>query len=654
MVEWRTPTEVPADEEAPVRRPTLVVSGLLALVLVALAAWQVPRLLGGDDTGDRDAAQAFARAWTGGGLAALAWDPASGADPAGQVAALTAGLLPGGTDRPAAVSVLGVRRDGDRSTAELDVRWDLGVAWQYRTTLPLTRSGSTWRPVLTPAVVQPTLTPGRVLRSRQVLAPRAAVTDRAGAPIVTDRPVVDVGLQPSRAPDLAASTAQVASLTGVDGAGLLTRARAARPDAFVEVVTLRREAYDALRDRLRPVPGVVLREGVRQLAPTPAFARALLGSVGPATADAVARSGGRVRADQSVGLSGLQARFDAQLTGTPGITVESVDAAGGAPTTLQTSPPVPGTALQLTLDQGVQQAADAALAASAPAGRRSALVALQPSTGDVLAVANAGPDGPGVDRALTGRYPPGSTFKIASTLALLRPGLRPDDVVPCPATVTVSGKVFRNAEAEQLGPVPFRTDFAQSCNTAFVGSAGRVTGAQLQSAAQDLGYTSYDLGVGATGGAVPPGDDPVEHAADMIGQGTVLASPLAVAVSAATVGSGALHAPRLLAGSPPAAPGPALPQAAALQALLREVVTSGTGTALRAVPGGPVGGKTGTAEFGTDVPPQTHAWFAGVQGDLAFAVLVEDGGFGGAVAAPVAATFLTDLQTGGVAGTATG
>ena len=627
------------------RRPTLVLSGLLVLVVVAVAVWQVPKLLRGDDHGDRQAATAFASAWADGTLAALPWDPASGPDPAGQVAALTAGLLPGSTDRPAAVTVAAVRRDGDRATADLDVRWELGTTWQYRTQLPLRRSGDRWRPVLSPAVVEPVLVAGRVLRSRVVQAPRAAITDRTGAPIVTDRPVVDVGIQPSRAPDLAGSTAQVAALTAVDPAALLARARAAKPDAFVEVVTLRQDAYTALRDQLRPIPGVVLRQGVRQLAPTQAFARALLGSVGPATAEVVAGSGGTVRADQTVGLSGLQQRFDAQLSGRPGITVEAVDASTGAnPQALQTTPPVPGTPLQVTLDQRVQQAADAALAARTPAGKVSALVALQPSTGDVLAVANTGPDGPGVDRALTGRYPPGSTFKIASTLALLRQGLTPDQVVPCPAQVTVSGKSFSNAEAEQLGPVPFRTDFAQSCNTAFVGSAGRVTPAQLQAAARDVGYSAYDLGVGATGGDVPAGDDPVEHAADMIGQGKVLASPLAVAVSAATVAAGALHPPRVLAATPAAPPGAALPQAGVLQALTRLVVTSGTGNALLGVPGPPVGGKTGTAEFGSQVPPQTHAWFAGYQGDLAFAVLVEDGGFGGAVAAPVAAAFLTALQ----------
>ncbi|HEU0103053.1 MAG TPA: penicillin-binding transpeptidase domain-containing protein [Mycobacteriales bacterium] len=626
------------------RRPTLVLSGLLALVLAAVAVWQVPRLFG-DDDGDARAARAFAAAWTGGTLADLPWDPAGGPDPAGQVAALTAGLLPDAADRPAAVSVVAVRGEGDTATADLDVRWEVGAPWRYRTQLPLRRSGDTWRPVLSPAVVQPALTPGRVLRTRVVQAPRAAVTDRTGAPIVTARPVVDVGIQPSRAPDLTGSTRQVAALTGVDAAGLLTRAQAARPDAFVDVVTLRREAYDAVRDRLRPVPGVVLREGVRQLAPTTAFARALLGSVGPATAEAVSRSDGRVRAGQEVGLSGLQQRFDAQLGGTAGLTVEAVDAATGANAqSLLSTPPAPGTPLQLTLDPRVQQAADAALAARTPAGKVGALVVLQPSTGDVLAVANTGPDGPGVDRALTGRYPPGSTFKIASTLALLRQGLTPDEVVPCPAQATVSGKVFVNAEAGQLGPVPFRTDFAQSCNTAFVGSARRVSGAQLQAAARDLGYGTYDLGVGAFGADVPAADDPVEHAASLLGQGRVLASPLAVAASAATVAAGALHPPRVLATGTAPAPGPGLPQAGVLQELTRLVVTSGTGTALSAVPGGPVGGKTGTAEFGTEVPPRTHAWFAGYQGDLAFAVLVEDGGFGGAVAAPIAAALLTGLQ----------
>ncbi len=610
------------------RRPTLLLTAASLAAVLGVGGWQGARLLG-DDDGDRRAAEAFAADWAGGEVPALA--------------GVTAGLTPQEDDRPTDVSVVSVRRDGDRATAVLDVRWELGAPWRYRTELPLRRTGDAWRPVVAPAVAHPDLADGRRLRSRLVQAPRAPITDRAGAPIVQDRPVVTVGLQPSRATDLAATVARVADLTGVEAPPLLERAQGARPDEFVEVVVLRREAYDAVRPELRPVPGVVLREGTRQLAPTAAFARALLGSVGPATAEVVARSAGRVRADSSVGLSGLQRSFEEQLGGTPGLEVEVVDGSGEVVRSLSSTPPVPGTPLQVTLDPAVQTAADTALAA-APGDRGAALVVVQPSTGDVLAVANAGPDGPGTDRALTGRYPPGSTFKTASALALLRTGLQVDDVVPCPATVSVEGKSFRNAEAEVLGDQPFSVDFAHSCNTAFVGSAERISSAQLEAAAADLGLTSYDLGTAASGADVPVTDDAVEHAAQVLGQGRVLSSPLAVAVAAATVESGRLRLPRLLAQAPASAPGPELPEAAALQALTRSVVTEGTGTALRDVPGEPVRGKTGTAEYGTAVPPRTHAWFAGSSGDLAFAVLVEDGGFGGQAAAPIAAELLRALR----------
>ncbi len=623
-------------------RRSLVLAAAAALVVAGGAAVGVPRLLA-DDEGDREAAAAFARAWTAGTLEDLPWAQASGVDPAGQVAALTAGLTPAEQDRPASVELTGVLREDDTATAELVVRWELGTTWEYRTRLPLVRADDRWQPVLSPAVVHPELTAGAVLRSRIGQAPRAGITDRTGAPIVTARPVVTVGLQPSRAADLPTTVARVAAVTGVDRTALLSRATSAKPDAFVEVITLRREAYDAQRAVLRPLPGVVLREGVRQLAPTTAFARALLGSVGPATAEIVERSDGAVRPDQVVGLSGLQSRYDAQLAGTAGVTVETVGPAGSPDRPLLSTPPVPGTPLQVTLDPAVQQAADAALL-TVPAGKTAALVVVQPSSGDVLAVANNGPQGPGLDRALTGRYAPGSTFKIASTLALLREGLTPDETVACPATATVSGKRFSNAEDEVLGDQPFRVDFADSCNTAFVGSADRITSEQLQVAARDLGYGAYDLGVGAATADTPVTADPVQHAAQVIGQGKVLASPLSVAVSAATVATGRLRPPRLLMSEPAAAPGPALPQAADLQALTRLVVTQGTANVLADVPGAPVSGKTGTAEFGTDVPPRTHAWFTGFSGDLAFAVLVEDGGFGGAVAAPVAEALLRGLR----------
>jgi cell division protein FtsI/penicillin-binding protein 2 len=115
---------------------------------------------------------------------------------------------------------------------------------------------------------------------------------------------------------------------------------------------------------------------------------------------------------------------------------------------------------------------------------------------------------------------------------------------------------------------------------------------------------------------------------------------------AATVDAGTYHAPRLVAGSPAdmAAPAPLNPTVVTgLRQMMAEVTSAGTGTAA-SVPGKPqVSGKTGTAEFGPGNPPATHAWFIGYQGDIAFAVLVEGGGVGGSVAAPLAARFVAAL-----------
>jgi cell division protein FtsI/penicillin-binding protein 2 len=148
------------------------------------------------------------------------------------------------------------------------------------------------------------------------------------------------------------------------------------------------------------------------------------------------------------------------------------------------------------------------------------------------------------------------------------------------------------------------------------------------------------LGLPTFGGSFPVPSGPVDHAAAALGQGRVEVSPLKMAEVAAAVAAGAWHPPRLLTDAPPGAARPLDPTVVgALQQMMGLVVTEGTGRAA-ALPGSPVHGKTGTAEFGTGVPPRTHAWFIGYRDGLAFAVLVEDAGFGGEVAAPIAAKFL--------------
>jgi cell division protein FtsI/penicillin-binding protein 2 len=306
-------------------------------------------------------------------------------------------------------------------------------------------------------------------------------------------------------------------------------------------------------------------------------------------------------------------------------------------------------------------------------GPASAIVALRPSTGAVLAAAS-GPGSNGYDTALLGQYAPGSIFKIVDSLAMLRNGMTPDSKVECTPSLTVDGRTFKNAEgypASSLGSVTLRDAFAHSCNTAFINARDGVSQAQLESAATSLGVAveAPALGAAAFLGSVPGQSEGTEHAASMIGQGKVLLSPLAAAVMAGSVGKGAPVSPQLVlnpgagtgqsaptASTPPAsalptvsaeppAESPGTPvtatEAASLADMMRAVVTSGHAGFLSAVPGAPVGAKTGTAEFGNDNPPKTHAWIVAVHGDLAVAVFVEDGGLGATTSGPLLKEFLT-------------
>ena len=629
------------------RLPWLLAAIVLVVAIVAGTLVWRSRAAAQEDRAARAAATAFAAAWQGGRLESVAYAGAAPADVQRASAALTKGLAGA---RPT-VRLGALTRSGDTAAGSARVSWALpGTgAWEYDVPLRLERSGERWA-VRATSPEQSMFAPvpaTSTLRLKRVPAKRGEVLGPAGKAIVTERPVVDVGVQPARVkgdPTQLATT--LAGVVGVQAAPLAARIKAAGSNAFVDVITLRRSDYDPLRAKLKPLPGVVFRERTQSLGPTRDFARALLGSVGPVTAEMVAAGKGRYAAGDSAGLSGLQRRYDERLGGRAGVTLLAVGASGGPIQEVFARPPTAGQAVTVTLDPAVQQAADGALAG---ASGEAALVAVDVQTGAVLAVANS--PASGLNRALVGRYPPGSTFKVVSTLALLGKGLQPGQTVSCPPTATVQGRVFRNYEGERFGAVPFRTDFTQSCNTAFVGLSSRLDDDDLTTTALALGIGApWSLGVDAYSGSVPRTQSPVDKAAATFGQGRVLVSPLALAVATASVARGSYLAPTLVTEPAPAArPGPVpLPaaQVATLRSLMREVVTSGTGTALRSVPGAPVSAKTGTAEFGAASPPLTHAWITGWQGDVAFAVFVGTGKSGGTVAGPVAARFLTGLAGG--------
>jgi cell division protein FtsI/penicillin-binding protein 2 len=603
--------------------------GALALVAAAVAfaiLWREDR-----PPGARDTLSSYLAAWTRGddaGAAALTDNERAAA------AALLANRrgLDGAHVR---ATLVGLDTRGGDATGTVRVRWDVPTIgpWSYQTKVALYRQGSHWHIAWRPTAIHPRLTAaGLRLGTVRDDPSRAPILARDGAPLISGRSVVRVGIDRATVRDIDATAADLAALLHVNAADLARAARRAGPKQFVGARTLRAAEYAPLSERLSEIQGVQTVKGTAQLAPSRSFGRALLGTVAPATAEQIAASHGAVAVGDDVGQWGLEARYQSRLAGTA--TRRIVIRKRGVPTaTLLVRRGKDGRALRTTLDRAVQRAAETALDGRTD---KAALIAVQPSTGDILAVANR-PTESTFDRAIEGRYPPGSTFKVISTTALLRDGLRPAETVACPKTITVGGKQFRNFEGEAASGVPFAQDFAQSCNTAFVSLAPRLALGALTS-------TARLFGLGRTRASqVPPGHDAAARAATMIGQDRILASPLALAGVAATVANGRWRAPRLLptdqhTAGPPLRPG----ELTTLRALMRLVVTSGTGAALAGLPGD-IAGKTGTAEFGSGNPPPTHAWFIAYRGDLAVAVLVERGQSGASVAAPIAQRFFEAL-----------
>ncbi|HEV7657053.1 MAG TPA: penicillin-binding transpeptidase domain-containing protein [Mycobacteriales bacterium] len=619
------------------RRRSPTFAALIVIVaLLASGCWWNKK-----ESGPSDAAQAFLAAWAGGDVpnAAAQTDDANTA--ATMLQQFSTGL---GAGAKVATTLGAVTEQDDaHATAAYTATWTLpGVAapWKYGGTLPLTHTGDNWTVGWSAADLHPRLTAEGLqkLSVTSVLPARAALEDSAGAPLFARTDVVTVGVQPSKVTDLASLAARLAAVLKIDGADIVADVKKAKPDSFVTVITLRRTDYLTIKPQIYNLPGTVFQEGTQLLAPTRTFAQPLLGRVGFPTADQLKQLGAGYTAQSQVGVSGLQKELNGQLGGKPGAQVMA-----GADL-LADLDGTPGTPVRTTLDRSVQTAADAAVATVPQA---AALVAIRPSTGAILAVSDN--TQASFELGLGGKFPAGSTFKIVTSTALLKAKVvQPTSAVNCPGTVVVYGKEFENENRFDLGRVPLRTAFAKSCNTTFTGLSQQLDDGDLPAAAALYGVgTDWNLTAPSFGGSVPAPKDDTEKAADAIGQGRVEVSPLTMALIAAQVAKGGPVVPALIDGADPAGAAPAGPPAAVLPALremMRAVVTEGTATLLSGVPGGPVSGKTGTAEYGTAVPPRSHAWFTGFQGDLAFAVFVQDGQSSGTTAVPVARSFLTGLR----------
>ena len=646
------------------RRSPLPARGRFTTVCRAAAVAASLILLGGSvaacgSDGPGDTLDTFLNGWKSGDLSKVGFVDAAGksmksAEVYAEITSLS-GDLPLTT---LVVSRVGETKEtGEIASSPVKVDWTLpnGAPWSYESSVRMTKRNSDgWRVIWEPTIVHTELTSGDRFELRRVAADRATILDAAGKPIVTPRPVVTVAIDPARVTDVKALTTALSAAfkkikVTVDLSKLQSRIDQAQPGSRIDLVTLRREDYLKIRPDVRPLAGTTFPEGTLDLAPTRSFARALLGTVDLATREDIDANPDTVAQGDKVGHGGLQQRYDAGLRGTSG---QSVVIARKAPdgtvsaAQVYSTKPVPGKPVKITIDARTQTAADAAVAAEK---QPSALFAIKVSDSSVLAVAN-GPDGGSDNVALTGQVPPGSTFKMVSALGLLqKKAVTAAAPVECPRTKKVGARQFKNAHNMALGRVAFHTDFAKSCNTAFVTVAPKLGADGLQAAGTALGLgAEWDLGVPAFSGKVSPGDSPEELAAASFGQGKTVVSPVAMASATAAVARGKFRQPRLVlepAPLSPAADGEAIERAALdpLRAMMREVITSGTGTALKDVPGPPVYGKTGTAEFESG-SPETHAWFIGWQGDVAFAVMVQKGGAGADTAVPIVERFLTALN----------
>lgn len=521
--------------------------------------------------------------------AALTTDPAS----ADVLAKLYASL-----GKDVRFEVSGVQRAEDAATFTLAATWKFGpekaTEWTYTTQGSAKAGGDDWKIQWDPATVAPGLDEGPLSYSTLGPQPAARVLDRTGADLLTQHIVTLVDIAPGADVNTVAALLNPVAPT-ITPESLIGELAAGKT---VTAVTLREEDLLPIQEQLAALPNVTLRPQTRLLATD--------------------------RALTSPTLSGLSELWQQRSDAAAGWAVSAQTASGPRRVGGQDAEPVGD--ISSTLDIAMQQAAENALA---PLTTPAAIVAIQPSTGNLLAVAQNAPADAQGPIALTGLYPPGSTFKTVTVSAALQAGqVTPDSIVGCPGTENIEGRQIPNDDNFELGDVPLHTAFARSCNTTMGRLAVDLPPDGLTKAAAQLGLGIDYVAPGMTTvtGSVPVADTSALRVEEGIGQGKVTASPFGMALVAATLAHGSVPAPTIVQGEPgvPNSTPEPLPSGVdeQVRAMMRETVTGGTATQLQDIPD--MLGKTGTAEYIDDT--HAHGWFVGIRGDLALAVFVSDAG----------------------------
>ena len=526
------------------------------------------------------------------------------------------------------------------------------------------------------------------IRIRPVAAPRGILFDRNGLALVDNRPAFTLSLIPRELEDRDAVVARLSVLLKIPAGELMEALERVAPDS-IRPVRVRRgltlEDVTKVEERKLELPGVIVEVEPQRTYPTSTFAAHLLGYVREVSDEQMKQ--GRYRRGDMIGQSGLERLLDEYLRGRDGGERIEVDAYGRPVQLMRRDEPNPGAQVITTIDRRIQEAAEQAMA-----GKAGSVVVIDPRNGDVLAMTSSpafpldrltgnvdrdewlqlvrDPMTPLMNRALQGQYPPASVFKIIVAAAGLQEGsLTPMDRIYCNGEFNLGNWTFRDWKPGGHGHLDMNGAIAQSCDIFFYQAGLKVGGETMARYAQAFGLgapTGIDLG-GERFGLVPftpsqrarlkrawQAGDTVNMS---IGQGQLLVTPLQIArMMAAVANGGILWKPRLVQRVEQADGSVAYSASAKmtdrvelspvvwafLRHALASVVKDGTG-ALARVPGVDIAGKTGTAQTiaKSDASKgQDHAWFASFapadDPQYVVVVLVERGGKGGQVAAPIA------------------
>ncbi len=493
----------------------------------------------------------------------------------------------------------------DTGTVGYRYTWHLpkNRTWTYDGQLNMVRNEGRWEVRWTATGLHPKLGEHQTFALRSDPPRRAAVNERGGSDVLVPGNLYHFALDAKAAGAylMTTATAVVDALRPFDDTldpQRLAEEASSSKDPL-SLITLRQSDRDQVAGVLGDRPGLVITPQAELMPTDDNFAPAIISEVKKAVVD--------------------------ELDGQAGWSVVSVNQNGVDVDVLNQVAGTPAPSITISLDRAVQDAAQGAV--NAIGGKKAMIVAIKPSTGEILAVAqnaDADADGP---TATTGLYPPGSTFKIITAgAAIERDMATPNTLLDCPGTVDIGHRTIPNYGGFDLGTVPMSRAFASSCNTTFAQLASQMPPRGLTQAAAQYGIgADYKIdGIDTVTGSVPPTVNLAERTEDGFGQGKVLVSPFGMAMAAATVAAGKTPVPQLIEGRQTTVTGDQTPitpkMLDGLRPMMQLVVTNGTAKDINGM--GDVRGKTGEAEF----EGGSHSWFAGYRGDMAFAALIVGGG----------------------------